>query len=131
MMRSLLSILAGYAVMVVLVIPATVIAVKVMLPATAMQSAMKLKPTTAYLAVNLIYSGLFAVVGGLVTGGLARRAPLAHAGALAVLMLLMGLVSFFQSKGTQQPAWYGVALMVLMPLGALLGGFLQILRQVH
>lgn len=36
-------------------------------------------PTPAYLAVNLIYNGLFAVIGGYLAELLAGRAPVAHA----------------------------------------------------
>jgi hypothetical protein len=77
MVRSILSVLAGYAAMAVLVVLATRLAVKLMLHGTDMQSAMKIKPTTSYLAVNLAYSVLFAVLGGFITATIAGRAPVA------------------------------------------------------
>ena len=114
MIRSILSVIAGYATMVVLVMLATVLAVKTMLPATDLQSAMKLKPTPSYLAVNLAYSGLFAVLGGFVTAAVAGRAPLPHALALAVMMIVLGIVSLLQSTSGQQPRWYGLTLLLLL-----------------
>jgi hypothetical protein len=131
MIRSLLSVIAGFVGMAILVMIATGLAVKFMLHASDMQSVMKLKPTPAYLAVNLAYSAIFAVFGGLITANIAGRAPVVHALALAGLMLVMSVVSFFQSAQTRQPKWYGLTLMVLVPAGAVLGGYLQTLRQSH
>jgi hypothetical protein len=131
MMRSILSVLAGLVAMVILVMIATGLAVKFMLHASDMQSAMKLKLTPPYLAVNLAYSAIFAILGGFITANIAARAPLMHAFALAGLMLVMAVVSFFQSQQTQQPRWYGLVMMLMVPACAVLGGYLQSLRQSH
>ena len=129
MLRSILSIIAGFVVMAVLVTIGTMAAVKIMLPATDMRTALTLKPTPVYLAVDLIYSAFFAAVGGFTAAVIAGRSPGAHALALAGLMLVMGLVSFFQNSGNQQPPWYGIALLFSCPLCAIAGGYLQSLRQ--
>ncbi len=130
MIRSLLSVLAGFVVMAVLVSLATVVAVKTMLHVSDLRTAMNERPTPAYLAVNVIYSALFAAVGGYVTASIAGRAPLLHAAALAALMFVMSLVSFCKSAGTSQPPWYGVTLMLLAPTAALLGGYMKWTRGV-
>jgi hypothetical protein len=131
MIRSILSVLAGYVAMAIFVVIATGLAVKFMLHASDLQSAMKLKPTPAYLAVNLVYSAIFAVGGGFITANIAGRAPVVHALALAALILVVSVVSFFQSVQSQQPKWYGLTLMLLGPAGAVLGGYVQNLRQNH
>jgi hypothetical protein len=128
MVRSILSVFAGFVLMAVLVMIATGLAAKMMLHAPDMRSAMKLKPTPAYLAVNLIYSGFFAMAGGFAAAILAGRAPVMHALALAALMFVLGLVSLFQNTDSQQPRWYAVTLLVLGPVCAILGGYLQSLR---
>jgi hypothetical protein len=98
--RSVLAVLGGFATMVILVGTATAVAVRVLLT-TATPGTMP-HPTPAYLAINLAYSGLFALIGGYATGFLAGRAPFAHAVALGSLTLLMGAPSMKQYPG-QQP----------------------------
>jgi hypothetical protein len=44
---------------------------------------------------------------------------------------VVSVVSFFQSVQSQQPKWYGLTLMLLGPAGAVLGGYVQNLRQNH
>lgn len=128
MIRSILSILAGYAAMAILIMVATIVSAKLMLHAESMESMMSLKPTPAYIAVNLAYSSVFAVIGGFLTAVIARRAPLVHTGVLAAAMMVLAVVSLDQTEGTQAPRWYGITLIALGPLCALIGGYLQFLR---
>ena len=125
MLRSILSVLAGFASMAVLVMVATIVAARLMLGTRGREDMMKMKPTPAFTAVNLGYSAAFAVVGGFLTARLAGHAPMNHALALAGLMFFMGIFSFFQSAGSNQPKWYGLTLIVLGPACATLGGWLQ------
>ena len=129
MIRSSLAVLAGFTAMAIGVMVATAIAVKVMLHAPDLRSAMSLKPTPGYLAVNLIYSSLFAALGGFITASVAARLPMNHVLALAGLLFVMSMVSFLQSTASGQPRWYGFVLMLLGPVCALLGGYLQTVRQ--
>ena len=122
--RSILAILAGLGTIVGLVILATALTVKLVLgggdPAA-------LQTTPAYLGINLAYSGLAAVLGGYVAGRAARGAALTHAGVLAGLIVLMGVMSLVQSGGRAepgQPAWYPYALTALGPLGIVAGGLI-------
>ena len=84
-------------------------------------------PTPAYLALNLTYSFGAAGLAGWLAGRLAPRMPLAHASAVAVVMLLMSLLGGGSGESVSAsgvPAWYGPVLTVLMPFGALSGGWL-------
>jgi hypothetical protein len=125
MMRSILAVLAGYAVMAVLVVISTAAAARVLLGAKGMKHAMKLRPTPAYLAVNLACSCASAALGGFTAAYVAARAPMGHAAALGALMLLMAVLSRLQNANSNQPVAYGWALVVLLPAFAILGGSLR------
>ena len=116
--RSVLSVLGGFAAMALFVGVATAAAVRLMLPAA---SGTPPQPTPAYLAVNLLYSGLAAFLGGYVAGVIAGRAPAAHAAVLAALVLVMSVLSMRQLQG-QQPRGYQWTLAVAMPLLVVAGG---------
>ena len=83
-------------------------------------------PTPPYLVLNLTYSFGAAGLAGWLAGRLAPRMPLAHAAAVAVIMIMMSLGGGGGDSASASgvPAWYGPVLMVLMPFGALLGGWL-------
>ncbi len=63
------------------------------------------------------------VLGGYLAARLRRRA----AGALAVLAAVMGVVSLL-ATGPAAPIWYQLALIVVGPAGALLGGHIRARR---
>lgn len=125
MLRSVLSVIAGFAAMAVLVMAATIVSSRLMLGTRGRDEMMKAKPTLKFIAVNLVFSAAFAVFGGFLTALIAGRAPLSHAFALAGLMFFMGIFSFVQAAWSSQPKWYGLTLLVLGPAGATLGGWLQ------
>jgi hypothetical protein len=81
-------------------------------------------PTGAYLVANLVGSYLAAVAGGYAAARIAGRAPLMHAGALALLFLAMTAASGAESA-PGQPAWYPATVAMLGAVGALSGGWLQ------
>jgi predicted membrane-bound dolichyl-phosphate-mannose-protein mannosyltransferase len=60
-----------------------------------------------------------------VTAYLATGNPLVLVLVLAIVVLAMAALSALQSRGVQ-PVWYALALLVLMPLGALAGGMLRL-----
>ena len=125
MLRSVLSVLAGFAAMAVLIMVATIVASRLMLGTRGREEMMKAKPTRAFITVNLVYSAAFAIFGGFLTACIATHAPLKHALVLAGLMFFMGIFSFFQTAGSNQPKWYGLTLVVLGPACAVLGGWLH------
>ena len=84
-------------------------------------------PTTPYLVGNITYSLGAAMLAGWLAGRLAPRRPLAHAVGVALVMLTLSLGSGQESGAAPGvPAWYGPALALLMPFGALMGGWLLV-----
>ena len=86
-------------------------------------------PTAPYLVANLTYSFGAAGLAGWLAGRLAPQKPLAHSAAVALVMLLLSVGGGGEAPSESGvPAWYGPALMVFMPLGALVGGWLYASR---
>ena len=86
-------------------------------------------PTPPYLVLNLAYSFGAAALAGWVAGRLAPRMPLGHAAAVAGVMIMMSLGGGGGGEPpsvTGVPTWYGPVLTALMPVGALLGGWLSV-----
>jgi len=126
MLRSILSVLAGFAAIAALVMPATIISARLMLGTRSREDMMKMKPTPAYTAVSLVFSAIAGVFGGWLTARIADHAPMRHVFGLAGFMFVMGLFSFAQNlkMKTAQGRWYGGTLVVLGPASAILGGWL-------
>src|SRR5881396_3706046 len=98
-MRSLVGIVAGYLVMAVTVIVATLVVAKLMLGSVATDGSVR--PTSGYLLVNVTYSFAFAMLGGYVAATVARRRPIIHASILGAVVLLLGLLSAGGGSRTQ------------------------------
>lgn len=124
MIRSGLSILAGFAAMTVCVIGFTLAAMAVLYPGQPIDA--PIDPSTGWIAVNLAYSLAAAVAGGWVTAKIATRSPLGHAAALALIVLAMAVVGRFTggSATGAQPGWYAVAVSAVGVAGVLLGGWM-------
>jgi hypothetical protein len=125
MLRSVLAVLAGFFAMALLTMPATIIASRVMLGTKSREDMIRMTPTPPYLAVNLTFSALFAALGGYITSWIGQS--LLDVYVLAALMFVLGLVSARQNmqQKTSQGRWYGITLVILGPLSALVGGWLQ------
>jgi hypothetical protein len=130
MLRSILSVVAGFAVIMLLIMPATILSARIMLGTRSREDMMTMTPTPAYMSVNFAFSALFAVVGGYVAAWIAGRLPIQHAAGLAALMFLMGIVSFRQNlkMKTSQGRVYSGTLVVLGPICALIGGWLRAMQ---
>ena len=129
MFRSVLSVIAGFVAVAVLVMPATIISARLLLGVRGRQQMMTMKPTPGFITVNLVFSLVFAVFGGFLTALIAGRARMQHAGALAALMFVTGILSFLQNvkMKTSEGRVYSGSLVILGPTGALLGGYIQTL----
>lgn len=125
MFRSILAVLGGFASMAVLVMVTTAIAAATLIPG-GMQAMMTpgAPLPRRYLAANLACSALAAFVGGFVTARLAPEEPFFHGLALALLMVVMGVISARQA-GDRQPRWYQVVLGTVMPAVALVGAYIS------
>jgi hypothetical protein len=124
--RSVLAVIAGYILMVVLVMAAGMF-VMANFPAdfTGADGKPRL-PGLGWYAVNLAYSFVFALAGGHTCARLARRAEMAHAGALAAFLGVMGLISIAAYSGeTPAPWWWTAGEVAVGVLGALAGGLIR------
>lgn len=120
-LKSVFALMAGFAVMTVLVIVLTAVLQR-RFPAWV---GVPTRPRPAYIAVNLAWSFLAAVAGGYVTAWIAAENPLGNALALAIVVLAMSAISALQARG-RQPVWYQIALLVISPLGVLAGGMARL-----
>jgi hypothetical protein len=130
--RSFLALLSGYATIVIIVLVLTPLAARLLIPAE-MLAAKPPQLTSAYLASNFVYGFGAAVLGGWLTAMMAPRKPMAHAGALAVVLLAFAAIGMLgaadggteAAMATGQPPWYGPGTAVVGILGALAGGWLR------
>jgi hypothetical protein len=124
MIRSALAVVAGYVGMSLLVI-ALFGTLGAFWPESFADRTMT--PPRSMMATTLFFSLVAAVAGGFVTVSIARRAELVHVLALMALMVVIWVVSIPSARG--QATWYRLALLVIGPLGAWLGGRLGIARK--
>jgi hypothetical protein len=109
MTRTVLSVVAGYA----------VIAALVFMAETMAQVFGGSRQTLAF--VNLLIAFPCGSIGGYATAFIARRHAVPATLALTAVALGMGVVSLWLSHG-RQPVWYSIGLLGLLPGGALYGG---------
>jgi peptidoglycan/LPS O-acetylase OafA/YrhL len=126
MVRSVLALVLGYAVMLALQLGGdtalTALAPEIMpLPGE--------PPDPAYFAYRLGTGFFFIALGGYVTALLAGRAEMKHALGLAALSITASILEV-QYYPTTQPLWYSVALMFLSIPSALAGGYYRV-RQLE
>jgi hypothetical protein len=120
MIRSIIALVGGFAIMVFLVFLLT-IAVAAALGATDGTLG------TPYIVASLVLSAAAALTGGYATASLAPERPFAHTIGLVVMVVAMTLSSLGHAL-PGQPAWYPAAIAVIEPLFVLAGGSLR-LRQ--
>ena len=118
--RSVIAVVAGYAAMAAIVIAVTVLVKRISPTWVGSEGA----PNAPYVYTNLLFSFGAAVIGGYVTALIGSDAPLAHACALAGVVLLLSIVSAVQ-MGDRQSRWYRISLAVIGPAGAVLGGWIR------
>lgn len=129
MLRSILAVIAGLATMLLLVGFGRMLVAGIML-APVPAGTMPQLPS-AFFMVSLVLNFVAAIMGGWLTGRLAERDPLLHAGALSILFLLISLLSIIGGGQAQQqisallPKWYPWVVIVTGAGGVLLGGILR------
>jgi hypothetical protein len=82
------------------------------------------RPTIGYFVLNLGFAGIAAVAGGRLTARLARQRPLAHVGALSLVLAGLALWGFTR-PASQWPGWYPPVLALLGAIGSLGGGLVR------
>ena len=121
-LRAFLALLAGVAVMTLLVGVLTAQVTRLAPSWTGKEG--KLPPGYAF--VNLGCAFLSAAAGGYVTAWVAGTNPLVHVLALGVVVLALAALSTMQARATQQPIWYKLALVGISPVGVLAGGLVRL-----
>jgi hypothetical protein len=116
-LRSLAAVVAGFLVLVVLILGSTPILVRILLPEPGQ------RPSAAYLIANLLTGFAFAGVGGWVAAHLAPRAPVVHGGVMAAIVLAVGVLTAAQGGAARsgQPPWYAWALPFVGAAGVMIG----------
>ena len=121
MLRSILAVVAGVAVLVVTAILTDTVLMKIF-PAIVDSRGRVTSAAVAFLMMS--YSAAYCVLAGYVTALIARRREMDHAFALGVVLLLSLVyptVKFWELT----PAWYHVALFVLTVPACVAGGDLS------
>src|SRR3954471_19268575 len=118
--RSIVAVIVGYIVMAFLIACTTLMHFKML--GIGMAELQKPHPDvpTSFAAINLIYSTIYAVVGGWVCAAIAKENKLKTGMALAVLLFVLSLVSVYLDRG-KQPVWYQACLVVFGPVAAYVG----------
>src|SRR4051812_46933486 len=116
MLRNIVAVLAGFLAMMVLTMPATIVAARVMLGTRSREEMMRMTPTPSYLAVNLTFSAVFAALGGYITSQIGQSFTTVYA--FAALMFVAGFLSARQNERqkTSQGRRYSWTLVVLGPV---------------
>lgn len=116
MLRSILSVIAGSASWTVLWFAANA-ALMAAKPGI-MESKLE---DVGILSIIILYSLVFSIVAGFITGRLAKKNIMKHALALGVLQLIFGILA--QSANWDLlPVWYHITFLALLIPGNLLGG---------
>jgi hypothetical protein len=121
MVRSILSVVAGYAAMAI----GTMILFGVLGAIDPARFGRELKASPGAGALIVILAGglVAAIAGGYVTAWIARGSAPAHVVALVVVIIVLGVVSGMSaSYPDDTPSWYLVGIPVVGIAGALLGG---------
>lgn len=120
-LHAFLALLAGFAVMALLVVVVTAALARL----TPDWVGATDSPRPGYVFVNLGYSFVAAGAGGYVTAWVAANNSLYHVLVLAIVVLALSALSALQQRATQ-PVWYALTLVGLTPLGVLAGGLVRL-----
>src|SRR5262245_3034518 len=121
MLRSILSILAGYGTLTL----ATMLGILGLAKAFGLPLDPRTTsetPSKAYMGWNLAVSFAAALLGGFVAARLALASPRPHALLLGALVLALGAAYAVHGRGGVRPAWYLVVLPVVGAAGCAAGG---------
>ena len=120
-LHAFLALVAGFVVMVVLVLGLSAMIARIVPSWTGAEGVVQ----PGYAFVNLGSAFLAAAAGGYLTALVAAANPLIHALALAMVVLALAALSALQSKG-KQPVWFALAQVAISPLGVLAGGLVRL-----
>jgi hypothetical protein len=87
----------------------------------------QLQPTTLFQVLALVWGLVSAIGAGWIAGVIAGRRPLEHGLALAIFAGFLGIASLLATFG-EQPLGFQVGNLVVIMIGATLGGWLRAFR---
>lgn len=85
-------------------------------------------PSWTFIGVAAMWGFFASVLGGYLTGKLARRRPFEHGAALAVAAGAIGVLSMAARAGSE-PIGFQLANLVVLMAGCVAGGYLRLLRR--
>lgn len=128
MVRGVAAVIAGYVIMAAIVMAGTFALLAAFVPggAAAMRAmrdnpAAMPKPTPRYYSMNIALSLVAAIVGGWTTAQIAGPSPRGYVIALAVVVLVMGLVSGWAPGSRAQATWYKLVIPLIGVVGVAIG----------
>ena len=131
MLRGVLSVVAGFITMTVIVMAGTMALMAAYVPGgLGAMKAMRENPsaiptpTPRYYVMNIALSLVAAIVGGWLTTRIAGTPATGYVIALALVVLAMGLVSAFMTRSGTQPGWYKALIPLIGVAGVAIGGSL-------
>lgn len=126
MIRSIIAIIAGFVVVMVVIVAGTAGSAALIIPG-GLESARTMAPPATYMAAHLLVSAMGALLGGWVTARMAPEREMIHILVLAVLLLLKSVPSLagYGNPDGLQPTWYVYTLPVIEVVAVLLGGWLR------
>jgi hypothetical protein len=127
-LRSIAAVVAGFGFMASTVMVGSIIASALFVPSGmtgAQGGGAPAAMPVLYVAANLLFSLLGAVMGGWLAARIGAFAPLSHAIALAIVTAVLAAMSALHPGDGAQPAWYPPVVGILGVAGILLGGKLR------
>jgi hypothetical protein len=124
MVRSILAVISGFLWLLILTNIATVLVVFVLF-----SSGGNIYPTPGFLIINAAFNLLFAIPAGFITASISKETPQRDIAILALVIFIFSIASLFLiTRVSQQPVWYSIILIILIPLTVLIGGQIKIKR---
>ena len=121
--RSIAAVIVGYLVMAVLIFSGTAVHM-ILLFGKMPDATTHFQPPVSFGVLNLIYSSLFAALGGWICATIAPRNPFKHGLILSGLVFVLSLISVYVDRG-QQPLWYQASIVLLGPSATAAGAWLR------
>jgi hypothetical protein len=123
MIRSIASVLVGYATIALCTI-LTLVVLSTAAPNAFPAPGAATAPAVWALALLLVAGAVYMVAGGFATAKIARRSPVGHALTLGAILLAVGVLTIITAAGGPVPTWYRVAGALMGMPAAWIGGLL-------
>ena len=122
MVRSILAITTGLLWLIILTNIAAAVVAFLFVASTG-----NLSFTPGYLIISAIYSVLFALAAGFITASISKETPQRDIAILSFVVFIISIV-FLIIRLNQQPIWYALLLIIVIPMAILTGGQIKVNR---